>query len=147
MLQHAVAHIELHLEAFSQLMVTIQESQTRSVVSIEPFHFSGFCSKTVDKYENRLCPKFSFNLCRGRKTRPDTRPSVADGWAGAEMLVFSLFDLIITDRRIDRWMDKASYRVACPRLKTPYSPSDITEIKSTSFRARTLSQMIHHQTN
>ena len=35
-LLHAVAHIELHLEAFSQLMVTIQESQTRSVVSIEP---------------------------------------------------------------------------------------------------------------
>ena len=100
-LQHAVAHIELHLEAFSQLMVTIQESQTRSVVSIEPFHFSGFCSKTVDKYENRLFPKFSFNLCRGRKTRPDTRPSVADGWAGAEMRVFPLFDSMVTDQPTD----------------------------------------------
>ena len=29
----------------------------------------------------------------GRKTRPDTRPiPVADGWAGAEMRVFTLFD-------------------------------------------------------
>ena len=25
-------------------------------------------------------------------TRPDTRPPVADGWAGAEMRVFTLFD-------------------------------------------------------
>ena len=29
----------------------------------------------------------------GRKTRPDTRPiPVADGWAGAELRVFTLFD-------------------------------------------------------
>ena len=28
------------------------------------------------------------------KTRPDTRPPVADGWAGADMRVFPLFDLI-----------------------------------------------------
>ena len=41
------------------------------------------------------------------KTRPDTRPSVADGWAGAEMRVLPVFDLT----------DKASYRVACPQLK------------------------------
>ena len=26
------------------------------------------------------------------RTRPDTRPSVADGWAGAEMRIFTLFD-------------------------------------------------------
>ena len=31
------------------------------------------------------------------KTRPDTRPSVADGWAGAEMHVFTLFDSIVTE--------------------------------------------------
>ena len=31
------------------------------------------------------------------KTRPDTRPSVADGWAGAEMRVFPLFDSSMTD--------------------------------------------------
>ena len=31
------------------------------------------------------------------KTRPDTRPSVADGWAGAEMRVFPLFDSMVTD--------------------------------------------------
>ena len=48
------------------------------------------------------------------RTRPDTRPPVADRWAGAEMRVFLLFDSIITDRRTD----KASYRVACPQLKT-----------------------------
>ena len=47
-------------------------------------------------------------------TRPDTRPiPVADGWAGAEMRVFPLFDSIIMDGRTD----KASYRVACPQLK------------------------------
>ena len=34
---------------------------------------------------------------RMKLTRPDTRPSVADGWAGAEMRVFTLFDLIVTD--------------------------------------------------
>ena len=31
------------------------------------------------------------------ETRPDTRPSVADGWVGAEMRVFSLFDSMVTD--------------------------------------------------
>ena len=55
-------------------------------------------------------------------TRPDTWPSVADGWAGAEMRVFPLFDSIITDGptdgRTDRRTDKASYRVACPQLKS-----------------------------
>ena len=32
-----------------------------------------------------------------KKTRPDTRPPVADGWAGAKMRVFPLFDSIIMD--------------------------------------------------
>ena len=36
------------------------------------------------------------------KTRPDTRPSVADGWAGAEMRVFPFFDSSVTDGRTDR---------------------------------------------
>ena len=48
-----------------------------------------------------------------KETRPDTRPSVADGRAGAEMRVFPLFDSMVTDGRTD----KASYRVACPQLK------------------------------
>ena len=56
------------------------------------------------------------------RTRPDTRPSVADGWAEAEVRVFPIFDWIITDqrtdRRTDRRTDKASYRVACPQLKS-----------------------------
>ena len=54
---------------------------------------------------------------REKKTRPDTRPSVADGWAGAEMRVFPLFDSMVTDGRTDGRTDKASYRVACPQLK------------------------------
>ena len=51
-------------------------------------------------------------------TRPDTRPiPVADGWAGAEMRVFPLSDSITMDRPTDQPTDKASYRVASPRLK------------------------------
>ena len=34
-----------------------------------------------------------------KKTRPDTQPLVADGWAGAVMRVFPLFDSIITEGR------------------------------------------------
>ena len=58
-------------------------------------------------------------------TRPDTRPSVADGWAGADMHILPLFDSMVTDGPTDRRTDgrtvgrtdKASYRVACPQLK------------------------------
>ena len=32
------------------------------------------------------------------ETRPDTRPSVADGWAGAEMRAFPLFNSSVTDK-------------------------------------------------
>ena len=39
-------------------------------------------------------------------TRPDTRPSVADGWAGAEMRVFPLFDSMVTDGPTDRPTDR-----------------------------------------
>ena len=39
------------------------------------------------------------------KTRPDTRPSVADGWAGAEMCVFTLFDSMVMDQRTDGQTD------------------------------------------
>ena len=65
-----------------------------------------------------------------RLTRPDTRPPVADGWAGVEMRIFPLFISSMTDRRTNqpnnqptnqptnRRTDKASYRVACPQLKT-----------------------------
>ena len=41
-----------------------------------------------------------------KKTRPDTRPPIADGWAGAEMRVFPLFNSSVTDRRTDRWTDE-----------------------------------------
>ena len=37
---------------------------------------------------------------------PDTRPiPVADGWAGAEMRIFPLFNSSVTDRRTDRQTD------------------------------------------
>ena len=57
-------------------------------------------------------------------TRPDTRPiPVAEGWAGGEMRVFTLSNLItMTDGPMDGLTDgrtdKASNRVACPQLKT-----------------------------
>ena len=56
------------------------------------------------------------------ETRPDTWPiPVADGQAGAEIRVFALSQLDDlygpTDQPTDRRMDKASYRVASPRLK------------------------------
>ena len=42
-----------------------------------------------------------------RLTRPDTRPiPVADGWAGAEMRVFTLSNSITTDGRTDGQMDQ-----------------------------------------
>ena len=81
------------------------------------------------------------------RTRPDTRPiPVADGWAGAEMRVFTLSNSITTDRptnqptngRTDGRTDKASYRVACPRLKKLKMPV-IYQVKvcrfCTCFRA------------
>ena len=46
-------------------------------------------------------------------TRPDTRPPVADGWAGAEMRVFPLFDWSVTDRPTDRPMDGQSLLQSC----------------------------------
>ena len=59
------------------------------------------------------------------QTRPDTRPiPVADGWAGAEMHVFTLFDLCSrTDGRIDgrtnRRTVKASFRVSRKEIIPP----------------------------
>ena len=64
---------------------------------------------------------------RRKQTRPDTRQSVADGWAGADMRVFPLFDLCPrtnqpTNQPTIQRTDKASYRVACPQLKTRPTP-------------------------
>ena len=40
-------------------------------------------------------------------TRPDTRPiPVADGWAGAEMRVFPLFDSSVTDQPTNQPTDR-----------------------------------------
>ena len=46
---------------------------------------------------------------KNRETRPDTRPPVADGWAGAEMHVFKLFDSCSpTEQRTDQRTDGQS---------------------------------------
>ena len=53
-----------------------------------------------------------------QKTRLDTRPPVADGWAEADMRIFQLERDGLTNRRADGQTDKTSYRVGCPQLKT-----------------------------
>ena len=74
-----------------------------------PISLFSFISTDLDVAKNVMCDK--------RKTRPDTRPiPVADRWAGAEMRVFTLFDLIVTDGptdggtdgRTDGWTDGQS---------------------------------------
>ena len=40
-------------------------------------------------------------LLSQNRTRPDTRPPVADGWAGVDMRVFPLFDSMVTNGRTD----------------------------------------------
>ena len=53
---------------------------------------------------------------RRKKTRPDTRTSVAYGWAGAVMLKNRYRKKRVTDRPTDGWTDRPrdtpSYRVA-----------------------------------
>ena len=56
------------------------------------------------------------------QTRVDTRPiPVADGWAGVEMRVLTLSNLITTDQRTngpkDGQTDGQSLRFACPQLE------------------------------
>ena len=70
----------------------------------------------------------------GRKTRPDTRSiPVADGWAGAELRVFTLFDSCSrTDKRTDGRTDQRTdgrakpHIVACPQLKRKGNPINET---------------------
>ena len=51
-------------------------------------------------------------------TRPDTRPPVADGWAGAEMRVFPLFDSITsTDRPTNQPTDRPTDQPTDGRTK------------------------------
>ena len=54
---------------------------------------------------------YPLTWCNTRiKTRPDTRPPVVDGWAGAEMRVFPLFN---SDQRTDRQTDGQSLLKSC----------------------------------
>ena len=73
------------------------------------------------------------------ETRPDTRPiPVADGRAGAEMRVFPLFDSITMDQPTDQptngRMNKASYRVASPRLKNGFTDHRQTDRLSSDVK-------------
>ena len=55
------------------------------------------CEDASEKQVARPYPIF-----KSKETRPDTRPiPVADGWAGAEMRVFTLSNSITMDRRTD----------------------------------------------
>ena len=59
-------------------------------------------------YNYKLWLRLTHDRKEARKrmrTRPDTRPSVADGWAGAEMRVFPLFNSITTDQPTDQPTD------------------------------------------
>ena len=48
-----------------------------------------------------------FKVFSSKQTRSDTRPiPFADGWAGAEMRVFPLFDSITTDQPTNRPTDQ-----------------------------------------
>ena len=55
--------------------------------------------------DGRRSDRASYTVARPRLTRPDTRPSVADGWAGVEMRVFSLFNSMVTDGWTDQPTD------------------------------------------
>ena len=74
---------------------------------------------------DRWTDEASYRDVRTYLTRPDTRPSVAYGRAGAVMLNNRrkrYFYESVMDRRTDgptdRRTDTPSYRVACTRLKT-----------------------------
>ena len=86
----------------------------------------------ISQISKRLCPSVgrlpgwsvthmtnSQNRRIIHKTRPDTQPiPVGDRWAGAEMLVLTFSTSMTLDQQKDPRTDKASYRVASPRLKT-----------------------------
>ena len=75
--------------------------------------------KREEKKEKKM------NVKRGGKKAGYTAIPVADGWVGAEMRVFTLFDSCTsTDRRTDGRTDKGSHRVACPQLKRKENGED-----------------------
>ena len=92
----------------------------------------------------RILPRFSLTIPKANVfaryfllkwgvtvTRPDIRPiPVADGWAEAEMRVFALSHLGPTDRPTD----KASYRIANPRLKILKSEKTRSLARLTKFQ-------------
>ena len=61
---------------------------------------------TVNGKVQPIHPVKTLNMTH-HKTRPDTRPiPVADGWAGAEMRVFPLFDSSVTDQPTNQPTDR-----------------------------------------
>ena len=61
---------------------------------------------------------------------------VTDGWAGAEMRIFTLTNLITPDRQIDqqtnRQTGEASYKAVCPQLKMRSSVETQTDFETGS---------------
>ena len=92
----------------------------------------------IKNFANSEVTIFTLFVVIFKRTRPDIRPSVADGWEGADIR------LVLTDGRTDgqtdqwtdRRTDKASYRVACPQLKREeISPRvKVKEIKGKEIR-------------
>ena len=92
---------------------------------LKEFIFSQWKTSTTELFQSNddTHPKFPWFLERmSKKTRPDTRPSVACGWAGAVMLKnrrkIYFYESIMDgpmDRRTDGWTP--SYRVTSTRRK------------------------------
>ena len=80
--------IKRHLSAISEFNKLFCQQMPLSLL---PSYSSLCAGKREDSNKRRIEEE-------QKQTRPNTRPSVADGWAGAEMRVFPLFDLMVTDR-------------------------------------------------
>ena len=82
-------------------------------------------------------------------TRPDTRPPVADKWAGAEMRVFPLFGSIITDQRMDGrtdwWMDRQTNWRTKLKTKNGILVEHLKEIKRNKLNGLLI--CIHYRRN
>ena len=69
-----------------------------------------------DSYDRKIISG-DFTSSQKRETRPDTRPLVADGLAGAEMRVFPLFNSSVTDQPTNRPTDRPTDRRTKPLIE------------------------------
>ena len=79
----------------------------------------GVTGRRMDGWTDGQTDRPSYRDAMTHLTRPDTRPPVADWWAGAAAHQWTDRPTNQrTDGRTDGRTDKASYRVACPQLKS-----------------------------